>query len=73
MIRSNEPLDSLSADNVGFDNLINIAGCHAPVPDCVWIDNDVGTMFALIEAAGLICPHFPFKSQSCKLLLEQFL
>ena len=62
MIRRDQPLDWLSADDVGLDDFVNIAGCYAAVPDRVRIDHNVGTMFALIETAGLIRSHFPFES-----------
>lgn len=61
MICSHQPLDRFSANDVGFDDFVNIVGCYASIPDRVWIDHNVGTMFALIETTGLIRPHFPFK------------
>ncbi len=61
MIRRDQPLDRLSANDVRFDDFVNIVRCDPSVPDRIWIDHNVGTMFALIEAPGLIRPHFPFK------------
>ena len=30
------------------------------VPDGVGVDDEIGTVLALIEAAGLVGPHFSF-------------
>ena len=70
MIRRYQPIDRLSPDDVGLDYFVNIVGRYTAIPDPVRVDHDVGPMFALIEAARLICAYFPFKSQNRKLLLE---
>jgi hypothetical protein len=61
-IRQAKALDRLAADNVRFNNFFNVGFGDVTVPHGVWIDDHVGPMFALIEAARLICPHFTLQS-----------
>lgn len=49
-IGQHQALDGFAADDVRFDDLIDIGFGDAPVPDRVGIDDQVRAMFALIEA-----------------------
>ena len=65
-----QPLDRLTANDVGFDDLVDVGFGDVPVPDGFWIDNDRRTVLALIEASGLIRPHFALQAALRELLLE---
>ena len=56
-----ESLYWLSAENVRFNNFFDVGFSHVSVPDCVRVDYDVRTVFALIKAAGLISVDFTFQ------------
>ena len=68
-----QALDWLSADDVGFDNFIHIGFGDVAVPDCVGVDDNIGPVFALIEAAGLVGSHSALQAALRQLLLEQLL
>ena len=68
-----ESLHRLAAEDVGFDNLIDVGLSDVTVPNCVWVNHDGGTVFALIETAGLIGAHFSFEAALGEFLLEEFL
>jgi hypothetical protein len=72
-IGKSEALDQLAAEDVRFNDLLDICFRNVSVPDCVWVDHDVRTMLALIEAARLIGANFSFQAAFCQLLLESFL
>ena len=56
-----ESLYWLSAENVRFNNFFGVGFGDVSVPDCVRVDHDVRTVFALIKAAGLISSDFTFQ------------
>jgi hypothetical protein len=62
-----------SSNNVRFDNFVHVGGGYAPVPDGFRIDDQVGTVLALIEATGLVGSHSFFQSALRQLLFEEFL
>ena len=68
-----KPFHGLSPDDVRLDDFIHIGRGDVPIPDCVRIDHDVGSMLALIKAAGLIGANPAFQAALGKLLLEQLL
>jgi hypothetical protein len=68
-----QPLDWFSSDNVGLDDFFYIGEGHAAIPHAFRIDHDVRTMFALVQASGLIRSHSSFQSALRQLLLEHFL
>ena len=49
-----QPFNWLPADDVGFDDLVHIGECYTAVPHPVRINDNVGAMFALVKASGLI-------------------
>jgi hypothetical protein len=55
---------------VGFDYFFDIGFGDVSVPDCIRVDHNVGTVFALIEAAGLIGADSPLQPVFCQFLLE---
>lgn len=68
-----EALDRFAAEDVGFDNLVDVGLGDVPIPDRVRVDDDVGTVLALIEAAGLIGAYFALETALGELLFEEFL
>ena len=72
-IRQPEPFHWFAADDVRFDDLLDIGFGDVPVPDGVWIDNEVGAVLALVEAARLIGAHSSFQSTLGQFLFEKFL
>lgn len=72
-LRRHQSLDWLAAENVGLDDFVDIVQRNPPVPHCVRINHDIRTMLALVEASGLICPHFSFKPERAKLLFESLM
>ena len=65
-----QALDWLAADDVRIDDLFDIRLRDMPIPNCVRVDDKVGAVFALIEAAGLVGANFSFQSALGKFLLE---
>jgi hypothetical protein len=65
-----QPLDRMSANNVRFDDLVDVGFGNVPLPDCVRIDDDRRPVLALVQAAGLIRPHFALQAALRELLLE---
>ncbi len=73
-IRNNQSLYWSSANNVRFDNFIDIGFPHAAVPDRIWIDDYSRSVLALFETARLVGPdHVPADSMLRQLLLEHLL
>ena len=68
-----QPLDGFAAENMGLNNLFDVGLGDVSVPNCVWINDDIRTVFALIEAARLIGADFTLQSALGQLLLKQFL
>ena len=68
-----EPLDGFAAENVGLNNLFDVGLGDVSIPNCVGVDDDIWTVFALIEAARLVGAHFTLQSALGKFLLEQLL
>ena len=56
-----ESLYWLSAENLRFNNFFDVGFGDVSVPDCVRVDHDVWTVFALIKATGLISADFTFQ------------
>jgi hypothetical protein len=52
-----EPLDRFAIDKVLAHNLFSIFRLHATVPDCFGIDHNSRSVFALVQAAGLVDAH----------------
>jgi hypothetical protein len=49
-----QALDGPAGDEVLVDNLFSIAGLHMAVPNSFGIDDHVGAVLALVEAAGFV-------------------
>jgi hypothetical protein len=49
-----EAIDGTAVEEVLVDDLLGVAGVGEAVPDGFGIDDEDGTVFALVEAAGLI-------------------
>ena len=73
IVREHQALDWLAADDVRFDDLVDVGLGDVSIPDGVGIDHEIWAMLALIEAAGLVGSHFAFEAAFGQLLLEEFL
>ena len=71
LVRDAQSFDWLSAENVGIEYLVNIVGCHVPVPDRFRINNDVRSVLALVKAAGFVGPDLAFESPFRNSRLEE--
>ncbi len=49
-----QPLDGLSSDDVFGDDFIDVGCGHAAVPDSFRINDDIGTVLALVKASSLV-------------------
>jgi hypothetical protein len=65
-----EPFQRASADDVRLYDLIYIRQRHAAVPYRIRIDDQIGSMLALIKTSGLIRADPSVKSSLSQLLLE---
>src|SRR5258708_18648033 len=72
-VRDHQALDWLAADDVRVDDFIDISFGDVAIPDSVGIDDKIRAVLALIEATGLIGPHFAFEAAFRQFLLEYFL
>ncbi len=44
----------LAANDMRVENFVHIGGRDVSIPNCFGIDHDIGTMLALVEAAGVV-------------------
>ena len=65
-----EALYRFAPDDVGVDDFVDVGFGDVSVPDGIGIDDDVWTVLALIEAAGLIGTHFAFEAAHGQFLFE---
>lgn len=70
-VGKDETLDGLAVDDVGFDDLVDIGGGDASVPDAIGIDDDGGSVLALIEASRHIGAHAFLETAQREFLLEE--
>ena len=63
--------DGLVADDVLFDDLLDVLGPHRLVPDLLGIDHDRGAVLALVEALGLVGPHCSLEASGGERCLER--
>ena len=69
-IRNDQPLNGLTANDVGCDNLIHVCRRYASIPDTIRVDYDVGTMLALVQAACLVGTDSVLDPLLCKFDLK---
>jgi len=60
----------MTADDVGIDNLIDIGGGDPAVPHAFRIDDQIGTVLTLVQAARLVSPHLVFQTAFRESLFE---
>lgn len=65
-----QALDGFAADDVGFDDLVDIGLSDVPVPDGIRIDDQIRAVLALIEATRLIGPYLAFEAAFREFLFE---
>ncbi len=71
VVRNYQSLHRLSADDMALDNFVHVFRGDAAIPDRFRINHYIRSVFALIEASGLIGANFAFEPQHCQLLLKQ--
>jgi hypothetical protein len=69
--RKHEAFYRPAVHDVGFDNLFDIRGGNATVPDAFRINHDCGPVFALVETARHVRAHSFLESTERKFLLEE--
>jgi hypothetical protein len=69
-VSEQQSLDGASTYNVGFHNFIHVGEGDSAVPHSFWINYQIWTVLALVEASRLIGPNFALKAALCDLLLE---
>jgi len=72
-IRQHQALDGFAANYVRVDDLVHIGGSYATIPDGIGIDDKVGSVLALVKAAGLVRAHFPLQATLGQFLLKKLL
>ena len=65
-----QPLDGLSLDHVGFDNLRDVLRLYAAIPNRFRVDDDRRAMFALVETPGFIRPDSDFQPANREFFFE---
>lgn len=71
LVGKNQALDRLSVDDVGLDDLLDVCGSDAPVPDAIGINHHGWSVLALVEASGHIGPHPFLEASQSQLLFEE--
>jgi hypothetical protein len=56
-VGDDQPLDGFVADDVGGDDFFDVMFGDMAVPDGVGINDDGGSVLALVEASGLVGPN----------------
>lgn len=72
-IREDQAFDGASSNNVGFDDFIDICQGNPAVPYRFGVNDDIGSVLTLIEAAGLVGANLAFQSALRQFLLERLL
>src|SRR5262249_48521606 len=67
-----QPLDGLASDDVGLEDLLEVGGLHARIPDVVGIDDHHRAVTALRKAAGLVDADVLFEPGFESLAAELF-
>jgi hypothetical protein len=73
LLRQHQSLHWLSADNVRFDDLVDVLRLHSSVPHRIGIDDHRLPVLALVETSGFVRADFALEPALGDLVLEQFL
>jgi hypothetical protein len=65
-----QPLDGLSLENVGVDDLRDILRLYAAIPNRFRVDHDRRAMLALVETPGFIRPDSGFQLANGEFFFE---
>ena len=65
-----QPLDRLPADDVRFDNFVDIGEGDSAIPHSVWIDDEIRAVFALIQTTRLVGADSSLQPARGQLVLE---
>ena len=60
-----------SLDHVSFHNFRDVGFIADPIPDALRINDDAGTIFAMIQAPGLVGTDDAFEAKALNFLLEE--
>ncbi len=63
----------VAAEHVRFDDLVDVGFGDVSVPNSVGVDDEVGAVFALVEASGLVGADFALQSALGQFLFEELL
>jgi hypothetical protein len=72
-VGQHKALDRFAADDVRFDDFVDVGLGDVSIPHGIWIDHEVRAVLTLVETARLVGPNFTFEAPFGQLLLEQFL
>jgi hypothetical protein len=72
-VREHQARDGFPANDVGFDNFVDVSLGDVSVPDGVGIDHEIRSVLTLVETARLIGSHLTFEAAFGQLLFEKFL
>jgi hypothetical protein len=65
--------DGFPANDVGFDNFVDVSLGDVSIPDGIGIDHEIRSVLTLVETARLIGSHLTFEAAFGQLLFEKFL
>ena len=63
-------MHGISADDVRFDDFVDVGSIYVPIPDAVGIHDKIGPVLALVETAGFIGANFVLQATLGQLLLK---
>ena len=69
-VREPQARDRFPANNVGFDNFVDVRLGDVSVPDCLGINHEIRSVLTLVEAACLIGTYFTLEAAFSQLLFE---
>ena len=71
--RKHQARDRFPANDVGFDDFVDVSLGYVSVPDGVGIDHEIRAVLTLVETARLVGPHFTLEAAFSQLLFEDLL
>lgn len=71
MTRHQKPFDDFTLENVSLHQFRHIGFRADPIPGAFGIDHHAGSIFAMIQAAGLIGPNRTFDTQPFDLFFKE--
>ena len=66
-----QAFDQFTLDHVSFHNFRDVGFAPDPIPDALRINDDAGTVFAMIQTPGLIGPDDALEPEPLDFLFEE--